>query len=286
MVGASPCLIEVGSQSSREVVLEELASLGLGPEDLASVAVTHIHLDHAGAVGDIAQAYPSAKIYVHERGARHLVDPSRLISSAARAYGDLLDSLYGRMAATAAERIVVVGDGDAIAVSPQHVIEVFDAPGHAKHHLGYFDPNSGLAFTGDAAGVLLPEVRMLRPATPPADFDLESALTSLAKFKERNPVALAFAHYGVYGSPVELLDEAREALIAWAEVAERAYRAGRDIAQELIDEFVVDIQGASAEAMARFETLNGVHSNATGLKIWLERGGSTSSSQQDLHHRH
>ncbi len=286
LTGDAPCLIEVGSQSSTKAVLDELESLGLGADDLASVAVTHIHLDHAGALGDIAAAFPRADIYVHERGARHLADPERLISSAAMVYGELLDTLYGRMTPTAAERIKVVGDGDYVALSSGRRVEVINSPGHAKHHLGYFDPQSGLVFTGDAAGVLLPEVRLLRPATPPADFDLDAALTSLEKFRVRNPRGLAFAHYGLFGSPLDLLDEAMEALITWAEVAERAYRAERDIVEELTAEFSVNLEGASAEAVERFEVLISVHSNAAGLKLWLDRGGSTKHAREIAPHHH
>ncbi|MDA8263224.1 MAG: MBL fold metallo-hydrolase [Actinomycetota bacterium] len=289
LTGDAPCLIEVGSQSSTQAVLEEIESLGIGANDLASVAVTHIHLDHAGAVGDIAAAFPNADVYVHERGARHLADPERLISSAAMVYGELLDTLYGRMAPTEVARIKVVGDGDFVELSPNRRVEVINSPGHAKHHLGYFDPQSGLVFTGDAAGVLLPEVRMLRPATPPADFDLDAALTSLEKFRERSPQGLAFAHYGLFGSPAELLDEAEDALIAWAEVAERAYRNERDIVEELTSEFTVSLEGVGAEAMERFEVLIGVHSNAAGLKLWLDRGGSTEHAHEIAphhHHRH
>ena len=95
--GPAPCLVETGSQSSLATVLAELASVGLGPNDLASVVVTHIHLDHAGAVGDIAAAFPRATVYVHEKGARHLIDPTRLIASSELVYGPLLDSLYGRL---------------------------------------------------------------------------------------------------------------------------------------------------------------------------------------------
>ncbi|MDA8118331.1 MAG: MBL fold metallo-hydrolase [Actinomycetota bacterium] len=286
LTGDAPCLIEVGSQSSTQAVLDELESLGLGAHDLASVAVTHIHLDHAGAVGDIAAAFPNADIYVHERGARHLADPERLISSAAMVYGELLDTLYGRMAPTAAERIKVVGDGDFVATSSNRRVEVIDSPGHAKHHLGFFDPQSGFVFVGDAAGVLLPEVRMLRPATPPADFDLDAALTSLEKFRVRGPQGLAFAHYGLFGSPLELLDEAEDELITWAEVAERAYRNERDIIEELTAEFTVNLEGAGAEALARLEMLNGVHSNAAGLKLWLDRGGSTDHAREIAPHHH
>ena len=286
LTGDAPCLVEVGSQSSTKAVLAEMESLGIGAHDLASVAVTHIHLDHAGAVGDIATAFPNADIYVHERGARHLADPARLIASAALVYGDLLDTLYGRMAPTDAARIKVVGDGDFVELSANRRVEVINSPGHAKHHLGYFDPQSGLVFTGDAAGVLLPEVRMLRPATPPTDFDLETALTSLEKFRERSPRGLAFAHYGLFGSASDLLDEAEESLISWAEVAERAYRNQRDIVEDLTSEFKVSLEGVSAESLERFEVLNGVHSNAAGLKLWLDRGGNTKHAHEIAPHRH
>src|SRR5580704_19386561 len=97
ITGPAPVLVETGSQSSVPALLEALAALGVGPGDLAGVAVTHIHLDHAGGVGDVARAFPSAIVYVHEKGARHLADPTRLIDSAARVYGPLLDSLYGRL---------------------------------------------------------------------------------------------------------------------------------------------------------------------------------------------
>lgn len=283
--GDAPLLIEVGSQSSVDTVLDELSNIGLGAGDLAGIALTHIHLDHAGGVGDIAKAFPNATIYVHERGARHLADPSRLISSAETVYGEKLDTLYGRLLPTDASRIRVVGDGDEIRISTNHTVEVINSPGHAKHHLGYFDNVSGLVFTGDAAGVLLPEIRLLRPATPPADFDLASALSSLRRFKEYSPIALAFAHYGVYGSPEELLDEAIESLISWATVAERAYLDGDDIESALYAQFDLEAGEIAQEAIERFDTLNGIHSNAQGLKIWLERGGASQSAIGE-HHGH
>ena len=101
----APVLVETGSRSSLPSLMAALESLGVGPFDLAGVVVTHIHLDHAGGVGDVARSFPDATVYVHPEGARHLADPSRLVSSAARVYGDLLDGLYGRLQPTAAERI-------------------------------------------------------------------------------------------------------------------------------------------------------------------------------------
>jgi glyoxylase-like metal-dependent hydrolase (beta-lactamase superfamily II) len=189
-----PVLVETGSQSSLPVLLDALSALGVDAGDLAGVAVTHIHLDHAGGVGDVASAFPNATIYVHPKGARHLADPERLISSAARVYGPLLDTLYGRISPTPPERIVALADGDEIPVGPGRTMRAIDSPGHAKHHVGLLDSGSGLLFCGDAVGVRLPDIGLLRPATPPPDFDLDLALASLRRIAEARPKAHARAH--------------------------------------------------------------------------------------------
>ncbi|MGH9122730.1 MAG: MBL fold metallo-hydrolase, partial [Acidimicrobiales bacterium] len=221
--GPAPVLVETGAQSSVPVLLEELALHGVGPGDLAGVAVTHIHLDHAGGVGDVAAAFPTATVYVHERGARHLADPVRLVSSAATVYGPLLDSLYGRLEPTPADRIRVLADGDAITIGPHRELRTIYSPGHAKHHLALHDSVSGLLFAGDAVGVRLPDVWVLRPATPPADFDLDQAVESLGKFRLLRPAGVALAHYGLLPDPLPMLEEATDTLIQWASVAEQAW---------------------------------------------------------------
>ncbi|HVF14928.1 MAG TPA: MBL fold metallo-hydrolase, partial [Acidimicrobiales bacterium] len=230
------------------------------------------HLDHAGGVGDVAAAFPRATVYVHEKGARHLADPSRLVASAARVYGDLLDTLYGRLAPTPSDRIRVLGEGDQVVIGPTRTLTAVDSPGHAKHHLGLHDSETGILFVGDAVGVRLPDLGVLRPATPPPDFDLDLALDSLRRFAARRPSALALAHYGVVpGDPSDTLDEAAEVLRRWADVAEAAWRRGDDIPAALSDAFAPDVAGADADSQARLETLNGVHSNAAGLRRWLEQ---------------
>ena len=166
--GDAPVLVETGSQSSVPVLLAELERLGLGPTDLAGVVVTHIHLDHAGGVGDVARAFPRATVYVHPKGARHLADPTRLVDSASRVYGPLLDSFYGRLDPTPAERIHVLEDGEAIPVSSNRSLIAVDSPGHAKHHVALHDTLSGVLFAGDAVGVKLPDAGVLRPSTPAA----------------------------------------------------------------------------------------------------------------------
>lgn len=274
--GPAPLLIETGAQTSVPVLLDALGALGVGPGDLAGVAVTHIHLDHAGGVGDVARAFPRATIYVHERGARHLADPARLVSSAAQVYGPLLDRLYGRLAPTAPERIHVLADGEAVDVGGGRRLVTVDSPGHAKHHLALHDETSGILFAGDAVGVRLPDLGVLRPATPPPDFDLDAALRSLARFAARRPTAIALAHYGVVpGDPQELCEEAAATLRRWAEVAEAAWREGRDIAAALAEAFAPDLSGVDPSLRERMETLNGVHSNAAGFRRWLETRGTT-----------
>ncbi len=268
--GDAPVLVETGSQSSVPATLAALERLGVGAGDLAGIAVTHIHLDHAGGVGDFARAFPRATVYVHEKGARHLIDPSRLVSSAATVYGDLLDSLYGRLDPTPAERVHVLADGEEIVVGPGRSLTTVDSPGHAKHHLALHDSASGLLFAGDAVGVRLPDAGVLWPATPPADFDLEAACRSLARFRDRRPVGVALAHYGLLPEPAAMLDEAEDSLRRWAATAETAWREGRDIAEALQGDYGLP-DSTDPAARARMETLNGVHSNAAGLRLWLER---------------
>jgi glyoxylase-like metal-dependent hydrolase (beta-lactamase superfamily II) len=268
--GSAPVLVETGSQSSVPVLLKALDRIGIGPGELAGVAVTHIHLDHAGGVGNVANAFPSAKIYVHEKGARHLADPTRLIDSAARVYGSLLDSLYGRLDPTPAERLHVLEDGEEITVDAGRVLVAVDSPGHAKHHVGLHDSLSGVLFAGDAVGVKLPDGGVLRPSTPPPDFDLDQALTSLGKFAARRPSGIALAHYGLLEDPQALLAEADQTLRQWAETAERAFSEGVDIAEALaarFDPLLGDIEPAHKE---KLDIMNGVHSNAAGFRRWLE----------------
>ena len=186
--------------------------------------MTHIHLDHAGGVGDVARAFPNATVYVHPRGTRHLVDPARLVASAATVYGSALDSLYGRMAATPPERVKALEDGEEIGIGHGRTLTTVHSPGHAKHHLALHDSATGVLFVGDAVGVRLPDAGILRPATPPADFDLDQALDSLSRFSQRSPSALALAHYGLLGEPSAVLEEAAGALQEWADVARTAWR--------------------------------------------------------------
>src|SRR3569833_3197858 len=224
-----PCLVETGAGNSAGVVRDALAAAGIGPADLATVVVTHIHLDHAGGVGDFAEMFPNAEIVVHEKGARHLADPTRLMHSARMVWGSALESLFGDLKPTDAVRIRAVGDTGTVDLGGGRRLESHHSPGHARRHVGLLDSLTGDLYVGDAAGVYIPEPADLRPATPPPDFDLDSALASLERFRALQPSRLLFSHYG----PVELADEtlprSAEELRLWVERVTEAYDQRLDL---------------------------------------------------------
>ncbi len=274
--GPMPALVETGSQSSVPAVHAALDALGLGPLDLRWIIVTHIHLDHAGGVGELARDFPNATVVVHERGARHLVDPSRLVDSASRVYGPLLDSLYGRMTAVPEDRLIAADDGYQVDVGNGRTLVLVDSPGHAKHHHAVLDEQTGTLLVGDAVGVLLPDLGVLRPATPPPDFDLDLAVQSLQRFAELRPTRMVLTHYGPVADAQDTLAAAEEMLHGWVDVAERvienAADAGiDDVADALAEAFALDPETLPEEVREKAEILNGVHSNAAGIVRYLRQ---------------
>lgn len=271
-----PCLIETGSALSAPVVIQELAGLGIGPQDLATIVVTHIHLDHAGGVGDLARAFPSATVVVQERGARHLADPAKLVASARRIFGPDMDRLFGDLQPTAAERIIAIADAGHVDLGDGRALETFHNPGHASHHIGLVDSQSGDLYTGDAAGVYVPQTAQVRPATPPPDFDLELTLSSLRKMRHVQPRRLLFSHYGPVTTVEDTLAESEAELLYWVEGVRQARQTSPDVEhaiamvrqrdRERHPEYYQD--GALLE---RFEALSSVAANVAGITRWLEQ---------------
>jgi glyoxylase-like metal-dependent hydrolase (beta-lactamase superfamily II) len=167
----------------------------------------------------------------------------------------------------------VLADGEEIEIGGGRVLTAVDSPGHAKHHVALHDSLSGILFAGDAVGVRLPDGGVLRPATPPPDFDLEQALHSIARLASRRPTGIALAHYGLLEDAPSLLEEATGTLRQWAETAEQAFAAGTDIAEALAARFDPLIRDVAPEQREKIEVLNGVHSNAAGLRRWIEGRG-------------
>jgi glyoxylase-like metal-dependent hydrolase (beta-lactamase superfamily II) len=205
-------LIDPGPASCLENVLAALD--GAVPR---AVLLTHIHLDHAAATGALARLYPELKVYVHERGARHMVDPERLLASASRLYGDRMDLLWGTFEAVPQERIQVLHGGERLRIGPES-FEVAYTPGHAQHHVAYLH-DGGTAFTGDAAGVRITPGTPAFPPTPPPDIDIEAWRRSLALISAWQPQQLALTHFGAVDAPAAHLAELEARLERWGALA-------------------------------------------------------------------
>ena len=271
-----PALIETGTALSAPVVIAALEHLGIGPEDLATIVVTHIHLDHAGGVGDLAQAFPNARIVVHEAGARHLVNPERLVASARRVFGAAMDELFGPLLPTDAQRLDILGETGSVDLGDGRTLSTFHNPGHASHHVGLVDSHTGDLYTGDAAGVYVPEIAEVRPATPPPDFDLSLALDSLAKMRDVRSPRLLFSHYGPVTNVSEVLDASEAELHYWVETTTEAYTAGMDIEHAIAMVAEKDRERHPAfyendEVNAKFEELSNLGANVHGIYRWLSQ---------------
>ena len=204
---AGTALFDCGPSSCVEQLKAGLRARGLELEDVRHLLLSHIHLDHAGAAGVLVREHPALQVHVSGIGAPHLVDPSRLESSARRLYGDAFDELWGELAPVPEQNVHIVGDRVL-------GLECFPSPGHASHHVCYLD-GDGTLYAGDAAGVRIQPHRAVLPPTPPPEFDLDTWLTTLDKIERRHPERLALVHFGVVGDVERHLAELRTRLGEW-----------------------------------------------------------------------
>ena len=273
-----PCIVEVGTAGSAPVLRDAVIRLGLSPEDLATIVVTHIHLDHAGGTGDMAALFPNAEIVVHERGARHLADPSRLMASAKMVWGDRLETLFGHMRPTEASRIRSVAATGEIDLGAGRELVSHYAPGHAKHHMGLVDTVTGDLYVGDALGVYNPLTGDLRPATPPPDFDMDACLSTLRLFGDVDAQRLMFSHFGAVDGVGEKLDRAERELRLWVETVRDSHDTGGDldhavamVKDKVISRYKPLPPDASPDAAAVLDILSGAEANVGGIVHWLDR---------------
>ncbi len=212
-------LVECGPSVTLHHLTAALDQLGI--DDLATILVTHIHLDHAGGAGQLAARYPDARIGVHRTGARHLVDPTRLWASATRVYGDDgMRTLWGPMQPIAEERLLILDEGDRVPLGGGRHVDVMYTPGHARHHLAFLEEGTGACFVGDAVGIAFPHGHLVQPVTPPPDLDVPLLVSQLHRMAERDPAFLGFAHFGPDHAPQERLREAEERLNGWVAFVE------------------------------------------------------------------
>ena len=210
-----PLLVDPGPAVTLGKLRAGLAAQGHALSDLSAVLLTHIHLDHAGATGTLTREIPRLRVYVHGAGAPHLVDPTKLLGSASRLYGDRMESLWGEVAPVPAERVTALHGGEQLSLGGRDII-VADTPGHAWHHVSYYEPESGVAFVGDTAGLRGPRLPVILPVTPPPDFDLQAWLASIQLIRDWKPRQIVLTHYGPASDPEMHLETLRDGLVAWA----------------------------------------------------------------------
>ena len=282
-----PALIEAGPGADHGRIITALDHLGLQPDDLAHIVVTHIHMDHAGGAGALLERYPRATVWVHEIGARHLVDPERLVASTARTYGeDRMRALYGSMIPVAPGQLRAVGGGDRIELGDRWLTTVH-TPGHASHHVALHDDRSGAMWTGEAIGSYLPWATCFRPALPPPEVDVERALASIAAMRARRPTALLTSHYGTVPDADEALDRAAARIRSWTDAVERALRDDLEASDDTVHDILERLARAEFETDAhrpfeeqRYDALGSIRMNAQGLaRYWRKRWEREAASE-------
>jgi glyoxylase-like metal-dependent hydrolase (beta-lactamase superfamily II) len=248
-----------------------LEGLSEGPRALL---LTHIHLDHAGAAGALVERFPDLEVYVHAKGAGHLADPSRLLASAERIYGDELAELWGRVLPVPERNLRVVEGGETISAAGRD-LDVTYTPGHASHHVVYFDRSDGTAFVGDVAGVRIPPSDFVRPPTPPPDIDVEAWHRSIDLVVERQPARLALTHFGMVEDPRAHLAQTKVALDLQAGLAHELLERYGDTPEgtaAFVDEVDRWTREGAGEAASIFEVGAPVEQMWQGLRrYWRKR---------------
>jgi glyoxylase-like metal-dependent hydrolase (beta-lactamase superfamily II) len=234
-------LVDPGPSTCLEMLGRGLEGRGVRLADVTHILLTHIHLDHAGATGTIVRQHPHIKVFVQERGAPHVIDPSKLIASASRLYGDQMERLWGEILPVPASNLTVLAGGERVDAGGR-TFETAYTPGHASHHISYFNRDSGIAFVGDTAGVCIDGGYVL-PPTPPPDIDPEAWQGSVAAIEGWGPRTLFLTHFGAIHTPVPhlrtLLDNldtmsalVRKRMAESGTNEEKAQRFGEDLVQE------------------------------------------------------
>jgi glyoxylase-like metal-dependent hydrolase (beta-lactamase superfamily II) len=257
-------LVDPGPSSTLHALESGLHSLGHRLEDVRAILLTHIHLDHAGASGTLAERVPTLRVYVHERGAPHMADPTKLMNSAARLYGDRMDQLWGEMRPVPADRLTVLSGGERLDLLGR-TLQVAYTPGHASHHVSYLDHSNGIAFVGDTAGIRRVNDYITAP-TPPPDIDLEVWEPSLRTIEGWRPSTLFLTHFGSVGDVGEHLRRFRIALDAQARRV-KATLSGEGADDVLMQRFVDDMRTRVRREMSE-EDAQSLEMAAPFAQLW------------------
>ena len=269
-------IVDPGPTSSLPVLERELALAGASVADITALLITHIHLDHAGAAGTLLARNPRIKVYVHEKGAPHMVDPSKLLASATRLYGDAMDRLWGEVRPVPASALVALAGGERVPAGDRQW-EVAYTPGHASHHVSYFSPDTGIAFVGDTAGVQTVPGGYVLPPTPPPDIDVPAWLRSLDRIEQWRPSSLFLTHFGPTEHVGAHLAELREHLHDTERLARDAMaRTDDDAAREawFIEQVRYDLSRHMGDTdVHAYQIAGRFDLNWRGIARYVQKGG-------------
>jgi glyoxylase-like metal-dependent hydrolase (beta-lactamase superfamily II) len=272
----STAIIETGPTTCIENLIRGLEDRGVAPEDVEKVFLTHVHLDHAGASGNLAELLPNATFYVHEIGYPHLVDPSTLVKSATRIYGEeSMEEMWGEVRAVSEDRLEKLEGGEEIEAAGGVLVAHY-TPGHAYHHLAFYEPESGALFAGDVAGVRLPGQSYIKPPTPPPEIDIEAWKESIEAIRKLGPKALYPTHFGSYEDTERHLSELEQRLQEWLLFIEE--RMDEELSREgIIEEFSVMgdeellQEGGSPEKSERYQLAANYEMLVDGLMRYVSQ---------------
>jgi glyoxylase-like metal-dependent hydrolase (beta-lactamase superfamily II) len=217
---AGVALVDPGPSSTLDVLVKSLGAQGITVRDVRQILLTHIHLDHAGATGSLLATNPEIEVFVHQRGAPHLIDPSKLVASATRLYGQDMDRLWGAVSPVPAASVKVLQGSERLSAGGRE-LDVAQTPGHALHHVSFFDRSSGIAFVGDTAGIRRGDGSYIMPPTPPPDIDLEAWRVSADRILSWEPDTLFLTHFGPFRGARTHFQELFERLDAWSVLVRR-----------------------------------------------------------------
>lgn len=283
---ARAAFIDCGTNYAVPNMLKALDAAGLAPANVDWLILTHVHLDHAGGAGELIAQLPNARLVVHPRGARHMIDPSQLWAGASAVYGEeVMETTYGRLRPIPAERVVEAPDGHVVSLSGRPLL-CLDTPGHARHHLSVYDERARVCFTGDTFGLSYREFDTARgpfilPTTSPVQFDPEALHASINRLIALQPLAMYLTHYDRVEGVERLADDLHAQIDAMVSIAQSAGDASTDAAQRheamktaLTELYLTRAQahGWSGDRAQLLEILGmDVELNAQGLGIWLDQ---------------
>lgn len=266
-------LIETGPGSTIGNLRRALKRLGFSVHDLTRVLVTHIHLDHAGAAGLIARENPTVAVHVHPFGAPHLIDPTKLIASATRIYGDRMEPLWGEFAPIHPDQVKPFEDEAVLRIAGRN-LQVLFTPGHAWHHVAFWDPASATLFTGDVAGIRMPGQTYVCAPTPPPDLDPGAWANSVARMETLGARRICLTHFGPIYDPGYQLDRVMPEVNKFIALGVEQFERGADqdrVRQVLTNQMATDLGSNNSEVLANYEMATPAYMAAMGIERYFRK---------------